>query len=331
MIVYETAAAPSVRGGEAIVAGRRLSGRLFPYGPDAPAAGWRFDPVERRCLVRRSGAPIEAGPWRPEAWEEALGRLPAGPVVVGPGSEAEPVRGAFRAAASAAIAAGRAVYLLDPDPEGLPEEAAASAVALCSWRPGDAASAFPALPIAREAGIPAAALYPLLPGWTGEPDVLDALVEIALREGAVAVTAVAPALDGETRRAIVEARETADPESARGFFEIVHHGDWTGAMGERIARARAAAAAAGLRTMPPRPMGLAEWPRNAAAAARLEELAESVEADEPRAALLYAAVRWIDASGRDLAAVGRDGNFRKIFPFAGEAADAAEAALRETP
>jgi hypothetical protein len=102
-------------------------------------------------------------------------------------------------------------------------------------------------------------------------------------------------------------------------------------MGERIARARAAATAVGLRTMPPRPAGGAEWAGNAAAAARLEEIAESVEADEPRAALLYAAVRWIDASGRDLAAVERDGNFRKIFPFAGEAANAAEGALREAP
>jgi hypothetical protein len=329
MIVYERAASPSVRAGEAIVAGRRLSGRLFPYGADAPAAGWRFDPVERRCLVRRPGAPIEAGPWRPDAWEEALGRLPPGPVVVGPGSEGEGVRGAYRAAVSAVIAAGRAVYLLDPDPEGLPEEAGTCDVVLCSWRPGAAASAFPALPIAREAGIPAAALYPLLPGWTGEPEAIEALVEIARRQGAVAVTAVAPALDGETRRAIVEAREAADPEGARGFCELVHHGGWTGGMGERTAMARAAAAAAGLRTMPPRPSGRAERPGNAAAAARLEELAESVEADEPRAALLYAAVRWIDASGRDLAAVERDGNFRKIFPFAGEAADTAEGALRK--
>ena len=81
--------------------------------------------------------------------------------------------------------------------------------------------------------------------------------------------------------------------------------------------------------MPPRPAGRSERAGNAAASARLEELAERVESDEPRAALLYAAVRWIDGCGRDLAAVDRDGNFRKIFPFSGEAADAAEGALRE--
>ena len=142
----------------------------------------------------------------------------------------------------------------------------------------------------------------------------------------MAVTPVAPALDGETRRAIVEARETADPESARGFFELVHHGDWAGAMGERIARRPRGGGGGRAADDAPAPGGSAPSAAgNAAAAARLEELAESVEADEPRAALLYAAVRWIDESGRDLAAVEREGNFRKIFPFAGEAADAAEA------
>ena len=81
--------------------------------------------------------------------------------------------------------------------------------------------------------------------------------------------------------------------------------------------------------MPPRPVGRAERAGNAAAAARLEELAERVESDEPRAALLYAAIRWIDACGRDLAAVAREGNFRKIFPFAQDTGDVVEGALRE--
>jgi hypothetical protein len=81
--------------------------------------------------------------------------------------------------------------------------------------------------------------------------------------------------------------------------------------------------------MPPRPAGRSERPGNSAASARLEQLAERAEFDEPRAAILYAAVRWIDACGRDLAAVDRDGNFRRIFPFSGEAADGAVGALRE--
>jgi len=40
-------------------------------------------------------------------------------------------------------------------------------------------------------------------------------------------------------------------------------------------------------------------------------------------------VRWIDDSRRDLAAVAREGNFRKVFPFGPDIAGEAEAALRE--
>jgi hypothetical protein len=38
-------------------------------------------------------------------------------------------------------------------------------------------------------------------------------------------------------------------------------------------------------------------------------------------------VRWIDESGRNLAAVASEGNFRRVFPFDGEVAEEAEAAL----
>jgi hypothetical protein len=81
--------------------------------------------------------------------------------------------------------------------------------------------------------------------------------------------------------------------------------------------------------LPPRPVGRGERPANAAASARLEELAERPGLPEHRAAQLLAAVRWIDDSPRDLAAVAREGNFRKVFPFGAEAAEAAEAAFRE--
>jgi hypothetical protein len=81
--------------------------------------------------------------------------------------------------------------------------------------------------------------------------------------------------------------------------------------------------------MPPRPVGRGERRGNASASARLEELADSPGAAEPRVAQLYAAVRWIDDSSRDLAAVAREGNFRKVFPFGEEAAAVAEAAFRE--
>jgi hypothetical protein len=329
MIVFEAVAAPAVRAGEALVGGRRLAGRLFPYGTDAGEAPFRFDPVERRFVFRRSEPVIPVGPWEVEPWTLALSRLPSGPVLIGPCSSAEGVRGAFRAAVEAVVAAGRAAYLLDPEPAAVPgETGVAGLVALCSWRPGRPAAAFPGLAPAREAGLAAGALFPLLPGWTGEPEALEALAAAARAGGAVALTAIAPALDGEGRRGIVEARAAADPAAADGFFELVHHGDWSDRMAERLASARAAAVRNGLSPLPPRPVGRGERPGNAAASARLEEMADEHEAEEHRAALLHAAVRWIDDSPRDLAAVAREGNFRKVFPFGADAAEVAEAALR---
>lgn len=329
MIVFESAGAPFVRAGEALVAGRRLAGRLMPYGVDAGAVASRFDPVERRFVPGRREAVIQAGPWRSDAWTAAISRLPAGPVIVGPGSEAEGVRGAYRAASEAAIETGRAVYLLDPIAEGLPKAAERSAVVLSTWRPGPPSEAFPALRAARDAGMIAAALYPFLPGWTGEKEAVEALADAAKRGGAASLSAIAPALDGEARRAIVDARLAEDPAAGDALFSAVHHGGWSERIGDRIASARRAVEQAGLGLLPPRPTGRGERTANAAAASRLEELAERLEADEHRAALLYGAVRWIDEAGRDLAAVSREGNFRRVFPFGDEAAGVAETALRE--
>lgn len=329
MIVYEPASAAMARAGESIVAGRRVAGRLFPYGADAGAAPLRFDPIDQRFLFRKTDAAIPAGPSDPAAWSEVLSRLPSGPVLVGPGAPAEAVRGSYRAAAEAAVESGRPVYLLDPSPEGIPAKAPGAAVALCSWRPGRAEASFPGLAAARGAGLACAAVFPLLPGWTAEAEFLEALMVAAKAGGAASVTALVPAADGEGRRGIVEARLGVEPSGADGFFDLVHHGDWFSRMGERLAEARAAAARHGLASAAPRPVGLRGRAGNALAASRLEELAERAEADEHRASLLYAAVRWIDDSRRDLSAVAREGNFRKVFPFGPEIAGEAEAALRE--
>ncbi len=328
MIVYEPAAAPATRAGEAIVAGRRVAGRLFPYGADAGAAASRFDPIDHRFMFRKPDAAIPAGPPDPRAWSEALSRIPSGPVLIGPSAPAEAVRGSYRAAAEAALESGRPVYLLDPDPDGIPAAAPGAAVALCSWRPGRPESSFPGLAAARSAGLACAAIFPLLPGWTAEPEFLEALMASAKQGGAASVTGLAPADDGEGRRGIVEARLGAEPTRSEGFFELVHHGDWFSRIGERLGEARAAAQRYGLAVLPPRPAGRIGRLGNAAAAACLEEMAVRLESDEHRAALLYAAVRWIDDSQRDLSAVAREGNFRKVFPFGPEIAGEAEAALR---
>lgn len=325
MIVYETAAAPAVRVAEGEIAGRRIAGRLLPYG--AGAAVVRFNPVERRFVFARSETVVAVGPPDPEPWRSATSRIPAGPILVGPCSGAEDVRGAFLAAAEGAIAAGRGVYLLDPEPAGLPTHAGGSAVVLCSWRPGRPEATFPGLEAARVAGLSSAALFPLLPGWTGEPDILEALARAAVAGGAASLTALVPSVDGEGRRAIVEARAMVEPEAADRFFEFIHHADWTSRLVDRLAEARAATKKHGLACLPPRPAGPREPSGNAAAAAWLEERAELSGADEHRAARLLAGARWIDECGRDLSAVAREGNFRKIFPFADEVADEAEAAL----
>src|SRR5262249_39764957 len=146
---------------EALVAGRRLAGRLLPYGSSGERL--RFDPVERRFIIARAEPVVAAGPADPDAWGEALGRLPAGPVLVGPASTAEPVRGACRAATEAALRAGRAVYLLDPEAEAIPPEADSAAVVLASWRAGRPTAAFPALAAARAAGLRGGAVFPLIP------------------------------------------------------------------------------------------------------------------------------------------------------------------------
>jgi len=328
MIVLETAAGPAVRVAEGEIAGRRIAGRLLPYGADAGSRSVRFDPVERRFALARRESVVAVGPAGPEPWGQATLKIPVGPVLVGPCANAEDVRGAFLAAAEGAIASGRGVYLLDPEPAGLPGGAGRSAVVLCSWRPGRPEAAFPGLDAARAAGLRSAALFPLLPGWTGEAEALEALARAAVAGGATSLTAVVPSADGEGRRAIVEARAQVDPEAAERFFEFIHHADWATRLADRLAEVRAVAAKHGLACLPPRPVGLREPAGNAAAAARLEEAAELSALDEHRAARLLAAVRWIDECGRDLAAVAREGNFRKVFPFEGEIVEAAEAALR---
>jgi hypothetical protein len=324
VLIYEPGP-PQVRAGEELVGGRRIAGRLLPYGA-SPLHEPRFDPVARRIVIGRAEATVACAPPDPRAWSDGLAKLPLGPVLVGPGSPAEPVRGSLAAAAEAAADAGRAVYLLDPD--GEPPDAATSlaAILLCAWRPGPDGGGFPGLREAARSGAPAAALFPLIPEWTAGPDAVRRLADAARDAGAAAFVGLVPDLSGEARRAIVEARAAVDSAGADGFFEAIHHGDWTERLAGALADSRAQAAGRGMAAIPPRPAG--RQPRsNAAASARLEEIAELSPSGEHRDALLLAAARWIDESGRDLGAIAREGNFRRIFPWNGAVADESEAAL----
>src|SRR5690349_11428098 len=165
MLIYEPGPA-QVRAGEELVAGRRIAGRLLPYGA-SPLREARFDPVARRVVPGRANATVACAPPDPRAWADGLSKLPAGPLLVGPGSPAEAVRGSLGAAADAAAEAGRAVYLLDPDGARL-----GGATVLCTWRPGPAGGGFPGLREAAESAALAAAIFPLIPEWTADADAI---------------------------------------------------------------------------------------------------------------------------------------------------------------
>lgn len=321
MILYE-AGPPLLRPGELDIAGRRAAARLVPYSNEAGPPAFRFDPAERRFVPRPPRGRVVAGPPEAEAWRPLLARVPGGPLLIGPGSPAEEVWGSYRAAAEAVLGAGRGAYLLDPPPAGLPSRARGGCVALFGWHPDLEQSE--AVAAAVRGGIPSGLLLPVIPGWTGEEDFLESLAEWSAAAGLLFLAPVIPRQDGEARRSLVEARGGGDD-----FFESIHHTDWDMTLPPLLDAARRIGRRRGLALLPPRPTGAAEPPGNGPAAARLEERAEAAGDDEHRASLLRAAARWIDESGRDLAAILAEGNFRKVFPFAPEISNEAEAAFAE--
>jgi len=326
VIVFEKSAIPIVRSGEFDVASRRVAARAFPYAGEVGASRFRFDPVERRFLHRAAEGTIQAGPHQPDAWRTALLRGPSGPVLVGPCSAGEEVQGAYLAAAEGARSSGRAVYLLDPEPSGLPEDPGAVYTALFVRFPGLETSndSFEAA-LAR--GIPSGWIFPFVPGWTARPDTLEDLVTSAAGAGARFLAPLPLADDGQSRRLAVEAASAAVPGRSEGLFERVHHGASAQELRDAREFLRAACAREGLDLLPPRPVGLHEAAANASAAARLEEKAQESSENEHRAALLHAAARWIDEWGRDLAPIAREGNLPKVFPFGADLAREVEEAL----
>lgn len=290
------------------------------------ASRFRFDPAERRFVARAPDGIVLTGPHEPDPWRTALLRGPSGPVLVGPCSIGEEVEGAYLAAAEGARSSGRAVYLLDPEPSGLPDEPGAVFTALFVRFPGLETSngSFEAA-LAR--GIPSGWIFPFVPGWTARPDTLEDLVTKAAAAGARFLAPLPLADDGQSRRLAVEAASAAAPEGEEGLFERVHHGSSAQELQEAREVLRAACAREGLDLLPPRPVGFREPAANAAAAARLEEKAQESSENEHRAALLHAAARWIDEWGRDLAPIAREGNLPKVFPFGADLAREAEEAL----
>ena len=327
MIFFEGSPTPTVRAGEFELASRRLAARAFPYAGEVGGPRFRFDPIERRFLSRSAEGTVLAGPHEPQAWRTALLRGPAGAVLVGPGSIGEEVRGSYQAAAEGARQSGRAVYLLDPDRAGLPDPPGSPFTALFVWFPGIEEQRT-VLEEAHARGIASGWIFPLVAGWTAKREIEREAVRRAAAAGASFLAAVPLADDGLARRAALEAAGAAAPEIAEALFEEVHHSgspEQTWLAQERL---REACDREGLACVPARPVGSREPAANAAASGRLEEKARMAFPDEHRAALLHAAARWIDESGRDLAPIAREGNLPKILPFeAGIAADVEEALL----
>jgi hypothetical protein len=323
VIELEHAAGATVRCLESDVAGRRIAAHAVPYAGEVGGGLFRFDPIERSFLPRRPSGRVAVGPSDADAWARAVSKCPAGPVLVGPSSPVEEIRGAQLAAVDGVLRAGRGVYVLDPDGCGFPAGAPDRVVALVGWSPGETGDGFERrLSFASREGIPAGALFPILPGWTDDPAFAEGWLDRATAGGARFAAAVPAAGDGEARRWIVEARAAIEPGAGEDYFRFVHHGDWAAKVREGLRRFRGYAARRGFPTLPPRPRGEREPPGNCAAAARLEERAVELEEDEHRSAMLLAAARWIDESGRDLAPVVREGNFGKVFPFGSLAAEA---------
>ena len=323
MIRYAPGAA-AVRFGETEVAGRRIAARAIPWEGEAGAPPFRFDPTAKTVVLRPEEGAVSVGPSDPEDWRRALRRPPAGPVLVGPGIPAAEVRGAWRAAARGALEAGRAVYLLDPEPSDLPDGPAESFVAVYCGLPD--AGLIARMRAAAERGS-AGLLLPIVPGWTGEPAFLESAVAAAAAAGAEFVAGLLLAGDGDSRRRAVAARAIAEPGSEDRFFDRAHHGDWAGESRSALECLEQWARRRGLATRPPRPRGASEPRVNATASGALEELAERVSAEEHRATMLRAAVRWLDELGRDLGPVVAEGNFRKVFPLGADVAAEVERAL----
>jgi hypothetical protein len=326
MILFEESSTPAVRNGEFEVASRRIAARAFPYAGEVGAPRFRFDPVERRFLARTPEGTVLVGPHDPDHWRTALVRGLAGPVLVGPGSPGEEIRGAYRAAAEGARLSGRAVYLLDPDPRGLPDPPGRPFTALFSWFPG-LPDGVESLAAAREKGIAAGWILPLVAGWTASPEFISEAARRAAAAGAEFLAGVALHDDGLARRIALEAAAATSPESADALFEEIHHGGSPGQVREALERLRQECAREGIAGVPPRPVGSREPASNAAAAARLEEMAGKAAGDEHRAALIHAAARWLDESGRDLAPIAREGNLSKVFPFGADLARDVQEAL----
>ena len=202
---------------------------------------------------------MHAGPYRADAWGEALGAVPPGPVLIGPAlARRGPVRGAYRAAAAAARRR-RAARLPARSRARGPARGARRRGRRCSAPGGPDATPPPSRALSVAAG-----RWPPVGRALSPPAGLDGRgrgdsrrsPKRPAREAPRRSAPLAPHDDGESRRAIVEARAGVEPEAA----EALLRGDPPRRLARRMAsdgsrrpgpRARRRAS----RVLPPRPVG----------------------------------------------------------------------------
>ena len=272
------------------------------------AAGRRSASTSRGRLVARRAAAVSVapatGPWAGSS------HVSGGAVLSGPGSAAR--SGALGPPRGRRGPSRASVYLLDPDPPQFRESSGALFTAVHPGRrtrpDGDELAT--GLPGTRRR-IPAGVLLRSSRAGPTTPGLVTLVDGVATAEAGFAAAVPAKTAAARERRLLVEA-SIAVRSTSRTLFEKVHHSDWTSALRDGLRRFRAEAARRGLPAIPPRPVGAGEPAGNSWAAARLEERAVTQENDEHRAALLHAAARWIDESGRDLAPVVREGTSASI-------------------
>lgn len=291
-------------------------------------------PEPGRFWVRYTprGWPEPAGPWT----DLAAGRL-------GWGRPGAGSHGSHGSNTEGAIDAGPAplddLLYLPPVSPGRAEERdrlarerlAAGTPVLLELRPGETAEApgavllydlLPAL-LARDLApfelLPegAAAVWPLLPGWTDDPGLWrEAGAVLALR-GVSAVQALSPRLDPSDRRRLVEI-------GGEEVFEAVFHGEPPAERPFARAAHRLGLAPFLSRPLPRPPVSGVENRRMAGVLALAAELWLRLGRPVGQGQDLYAAARQVDRTAYDLAALTREGNLGFLGWLSGLAQEGVE-------
>ena len=169
----------------------------------------------------------------------------------------------------------------------------------------------------------AAVVWPLVAGWTDQPELLTSAMARLAAAGARRVAPRVLELAAPERRLLADRLQSAWPEA----FDALFHGGGTPPDAKAV---RDAAEAAGLEPRLPRPLPAPPLPRRLRRARELAgRLIELGDAAGTRGDAYYRAARFLDRGEVDIDAAAREGNLG-VLPWLEEPARAAvEAWLRE--